>query len=220
VPEKNLVKLMDRLKVLKIEFEKAVDAFVYNYDDVCASMWPVIKQALLDASGDVEVAEIAFDRVRSQYPDMIEIKNRFRLAWSVYAIKGPSNKAITAGGDEVKDVLKSMISDLRGEVSGKLGEVLAIVQNGGSLKPRSIEAALGVLDRVEDVNVFGDVELANQIGNIRRVLQTIERGKVLDKATITGLEDVKKLLEADISDAVAAAEENLTGLGRRKLEVA
>jgi len=70
------------------------------------------------------------------------------------------------------------------------------------------------------VNVLGDETLTQQCANMRKILNSLEGNGRIEDVTVTGLNDIKVALESDLEDAVKAAEKRLTGVGRRKLEVA
>jgi hypothetical protein len=217
VPEKSLVTLLDRLKVQKELFDKATDVFIASYEQTVAAMRPVIWQALNDAARDPEIARVAMSRIDQEYPSSSNMKSKFSLKWSVYAIQSPSSD-VPIDTDIVKDVLRGMVTDLRGEVSEKLGEVLKVISRGGTLQKRSVDSARAVLDRVESVSIFGDKTLTNQIKEIRKILDNINAKKVSQEEVLS-IEQIKGILETDIDAAVEAAEKSLTGLGQRKIQV-
>jgi len=152
------------------------------------------------------------------------VRERFSLKWNVYAIQGAKREGASAAlqteAEAVKSIVRDMVTDLRNEVSGKLADVMQLIQKGGKLQPRSVESALAVLDHVDSVNVMGDETLAAQVKALRVALRGLEEGQRVPDATITNLEGIKQTLAADIEDAVKAAERKLTGVGQRKLKVA
>jgi uncharacterized protein DUF3150 len=221
VPEKNMTKLLDRLKELQAEFDAAVATFVGEYDATKTAMLPVIEAALREASKSEEAATNAIARVRQQYPTASQVRSKFGLYWQVYAIQGPktagADTALASEGETVKSVVAEMVGQLRTEVTEKLADVLSLVQKGGALKAVSIEAALAVLDRIDTVNVLGDATLTAQVKSLRAALKGIEPGKRIEDATVQGLQDIQVELSGSIDDAIKAAEAKLTGAGRRKL---
>lgn len=223
VPDANLPKLLEQLRKYKQDFAAAVDDFVAGYDDMKATMLPIIEKAMIDAAKHPDAAARAFERVQAEYPSAEAVRGKFKLAWSIYAVQGAKSKvAAEAAADEtdtIKDVVRDMVTQLRGDMQEKLADVLDLINKGGKLQERSIESALAVLDRVDSLNILGDEVLSDQVGALRSALQTVDRGKRVSDDFVVSLEGIKKTLEASVEEAVAAAEQNLTGLGRRKIEV-
>jgi hypothetical protein len=221
VPSGNLEKLSTRLKELRTEFDVAVNAFVADYDKTKEAMLPIVEQALKDAARTEEAAALAITRIRAEYPSAAEVRSKFGLIWSVYAIQGPktagAEAALASEGETVKGVIGFMVTQLREDVTTKLADVLALIQRGGVLRDASLRTAFEVLDRVEEVNVLGDVQLSNQVRQIRAVLRGIEAGKRVPDSTVAGLADIKAALEVGMEEAVATAERNLTAPGRRRI---
>lgn len=222
VPAAKLPDVMAKLEEHRKAFDAAVDTFVAEYETKKAEMLPTLRQALTDAAKTPEAVEVALERLAAEYPTATAVRTKFALKWSVYALQGSKQQGTTAAiqdeADAVRGVVRDMVAQLRAEVTGKLEDVLALIQKGGKLQPRSIEAAMSVLDHVDTVNVLGDETLAKQVRSLRSALTSIEQGRRVPDATVMGLEQIKKALQSDIDEAVAAAEEQLTGVGRRKLE--
>jgi len=224
VPQQNLAQLADKLREIRAQWDAAVDEFVANYDGIKAQMLPILEQALRDAAKTPEAARAALERLMGEYPPASVVRERFSLKWNVYAIQGAKREGASAAlqteAEAVKSIVRDMVTDLRNEVSGKLADVMQLIQKGGKLQPRSVESALAVLDHVDSVNVMGDETLAAQVKALRVALRGLEEGQRVPDATITNLEGIKQTLAADIEDAVKAAERKLTGVGQRKLKVA
>ncbi len=228
VPEANLPKLLAELNRLKIEFYDATQAFMDNFEPTRAAMLPVIGQALKDATKDWVAAEKAFQRIQAEYPSALEVRGKFSLGWSVYAIRSP--KTADAGAfaeqetQEVKSIVADMVKQLRGEMTEKLQDILSITAKGGKLQGKSLESANQMLDRLETLNILGDTVLVDQIRAMRSVLSSVDTEKVAganyDATLVTGLNDIQKVLETSVEEAIANAERTLTGVGRRKLSLA
>jgi len=71
--------------------------------------------------------------------------------------------------------------------------------------------------------VFGDVELTNQVRAFERIL-ALDSVVGPDTNKVPGLaadlDKIQGVLKTSLDDAIRSAEQNLTGLGRRKIEVA
>ena len=94
------------------------------------------------------------------------------------------------------------------------------IQKGGKLQPKSVEAALSVLDHVDRVNVLGDMTLFEHVGRLRDAIKGLGTEARVSDAQITGLQDIKAALSSSIEEAVAAAEAKLSSVGKRKLKAA
>lgn len=222
VPDGNMPALLTRLREYKSQFNVAVEAFIDSYDEIKGEQLPVIEQALIDAAKTPADAARAFDRVQSEYPDKHEVQAKFNLRWSVYSISTTKSRAaadaLAGETDEVKDVIREMVSQLRGEMTAKLSKILELANKGGKVNKRTLESCMELLDRIENLNILGDEVLAAQVAALRNYLTDVDRTKV-DAGFITGLNDIQQTLETSIEDAIAAAESNLTGVGRRKMAV-
>lgn len=220
VPDTGLPELLAKLKECRREFNGAVSEFIANYGDMKTRMLPMIEQALKDAAKDPQMAQAAFDRVKSEYPSSEDIQQKFALYWNVYTVQGAKSAAVEDAlqneSEEVKSIVRSMVEQLRGELTGKISDIMGVIAKGGKLPARSVESALTMIRRVESLNVIGDEELSRQIVTLRTALETWDSGKEVDDAFTTGLSGIKDSLEKSIEEAVKEAEANLTGLGRRR----
>lgn len=223
VPDTNLPKLLEELRVEQGKFNEAVNEFLTQYEAMKNEMLPVIEKAIQDASRDADSAKVAFERVQHEYPTVDMVRLKFKLSWSIYAIQGAKSQAAAEMAenetDTIKDVVKGMVTQLRDDMGEKLAGVLNIVNKGGVLKENSIQAAIDVLDRVDSLNILGDEVLAEQSRTMRAVILGIESGKRVSDNEVSNLEDIQKELEQSVQEAVKSAEANLMGLGRRKLGV-
>lgn len=221
VPSNALKLLTEKLETIRGEFYDAVSDFLQEYEAIKEGMLPVIEQALKDAARTPEAAANAIARVRSEYPPANIVRTKFALSWNIYAIQGPKARGtedvLASEGAKVQDVVRDMVSQLRTEVTERLGGVLVLIQKGGTLKSNTRDAALATLDRVEAVNILGDETLAKQLKALRSAITSIEPGQRVSDVTVAGLDNIKSALETSIDDAVKAAEANLTNMGRRRL---
>lgn len=222
VPEKNLEPLLAQLQDIQTEFNSAVDLFMANYETTKYQMLPIIEKAIADAAKDPEIAAEAYKRLVGEYPSSPAVRAQFRLDWSVYALSSPKSKttadAISAESEKVKGVVAEMVKQAREEVTEKLGQILQIVNKGGSLKSTSVDSALALLNRIESLNIMGDEVLGRQINALRNFLNGVDKGQV-GEDFVPGLTSIKDSLEKSVDDAIIEAEKKLTGMGRRELEL-
>ncbi len=220
VPEGNMKKLLERLNECQEKFDSAVNTFICNYSSEKEQMLPLIGKALKDASRSEESAKTAFERIQQEYPTPSEVKGKFRLVWSTYAVSGTASGAIAdAAAQEkgnVKSVLEDMVSQLREELLAQTKKVLVQVNRGGKIASNTMELTTELLNRLDSLNVLGDQVLSEQISLLRNALASCTDGKASEGMN-KGLEGIEKELSASVEKAVADAERALTGLGKRKL---
>jgi hypothetical protein len=224
VPDTNLPKLLEQLKEYKRRFYFSVDNFISSYEEMKSQMLPIIESALKEAAKDPESAGLAYSRILSEYPDAEEVKRKFSLFWNIYTIQGAKNKealnTLFDESSEVQSIVRSMVEQLRGEVQGKLSGIIELINKGGKLKSTSIESALGMIERIETLNLFGDSVLDDQIKRMKDFLNGIDpKSKIPNKALAIGFEEIQKNLSESLEEAVKKAEENLVSMGRRKLTI-
>jgi hypothetical protein len=222
VPADKLPALTAKLKGIRKGFDQAVAIFIGNYDVTKTLMLPILQKALQDAAHTPEAAETALARLTTEYPTPEVAKEKFRLSWAVYAISAPkdaaSTEAVATETEAVKSIVKSMVMELREEFSEKVGKIAKVVARGGKLPEKMIESAIEVMSRVESMNVMGDEVLRQQVGVLRGILTAAEANS---RKTVgiseSSLNDIEKAIEESADEAVRAAEEALTGMGRRKI---
>lgn len=223
VPDSTMPKLLGELRAHKERFDDAVGRFMKGYEAMKAEQLPVLEKAIRDASRSPEAAEEAIRRLEYEYPTPESVRAKFNLRWSIYAIQGARSKAAAEAADDetetIKDVVRGMVTQLRDDMTEKLGAILAIVNRGGVLQEQSIRSATEVLDRVDALNVLGDEVLAEQSLRLRKLLDTVEPGKRIGDAVLGNLEGVRTALDRSLRDAVKEAERNLMGVGQRKFNL-
>ena len=145
------------------------------------------------------------------------------MFWNIYTVQGAKSRGaaqvVEDETNQVQSIVRSMVEQLRGEITGKLSDILSLISKGGKLRPASVASATSVLNRIDSLNILGDVQLRNQTQKIRNILQSLDLDLDVDSSTISGLTAIQKDLKKGLDDAVVAAEKNLTSLGRRKLDL-
>jgi len=222
VPSDKLPALTAKLKKIREGFDGAVAIFVANYEATKTIQIPVLEKALQDAAHTPEAAQAALQRLQTEYPAPEAAKEKFRLSWAVYAISAPKDAAaaegVAAETEAVRSIVKSMVMELRTEFSEKVGKIAKVVARGGVIPEKMIESAVEVMARVESMNVMGDEVLRQQVGVLRRILTAAEgNSRKTVGISETSLNDIEKAIEQSADEAVRAAEEALTGMGRRKI---
>lgn len=222
VPEKNLVALTELLRKSKAAFTDAVDMFMRDFEQTRDQMLPVLESALISAARDLESAKLAFERIKEEYPTPDQVRDKFALSWNVYALSSPKSEAVAdaakSEAEGVKSILGDMVRQLRGDIQDKLKAIIESATKGGKINARSIDAAMALMDRVDSLNILGDRELTIQIRNVRKILGSVD-SKDVGEGFIAGLAGVQKELDKSVEIAIAEAEQSLTGVGRRKLDM-
>ena len=222
VPAAEVTNLVTLLTERQWEFDSQVDMFLDRYEDIKRSMLPVLENALMAAARDPVAARRAFERVCAEYPDAREVRRKFGLSWKVYAITGIDNVVVGAVDKEnesVRSILSSMMRGLRQDLSGRVAELMELAAKGGKLNKRTVDTTLALCNRLDNLNIMQDQTLREQVGALRRLIQGLE-GNEVGMGTVAGFAQVKAAITEDMAQAVAAAERNLTAVGRRQLKVA
>lgn len=227
VPDEKMASLLGKLRECRAMLEKSADEFAERAEEVKFGWLPSLLLALKEAAKTEEAAMSAYARILSEYPTRDEIRSKFYLRWRVYSVSGSKSRAasetIGEEAETVKSVVREMIEQLRGEVAEKIGTIIAAVARGGKIPEPTINAAREVIDRVESMNLFGDSVLSEITRKLRGVIDKAERdGKVYRSRKAGFLDEltgIQKEIDRSVEEAVAEAERNLTGLGRRKFSM-
>lgn len=223
VPSEQLDQLLVKLRNYRTAHRLAVDQFLRDYDRVKAEMLPVILQALRDAARDSLAVDGAYNRVLAEYPSLQDVRAKFSFRWSIYAVQSSTGSQAAEVAQEesenIKGVVRGMVEQLRTDVADKIAKVMAVIQKGGKLKESSISSAITCLDRVDALNVLGDESLRRQTQALRSALTSIDPNEEVALGTLNQLDTLHGELESGAEEAVRVAEQNLIGLGVRKLAV-
>lgn len=222
IPEKNIALLTERLSELKGQFYVAVEAFRDGYDPMRQQQLPILKLALVEAAGSLEVANRAYDRLVAEYPSAAEVITKFSFAYSLYTVtsakSAEAQKFAQQETDEVKSIVADMVKQLRDETSETLKSVISLATKGGKLNKRTIESAQATIERIKGLNILGDTVLGDQLAAVEKALGLVDRSEVTT-GFVTGLSQIQSTLETSLADAIAEAEQALTGVGHRAIEV-
>lgn len=226
IPAGQLPRLIAELEVVQGRHRAAADAFIgpdgAKFNENRDAILPVIRKAIQDAAKTPEAAEAAFQRIQAEYPTASEVREQFQLSWSIYNLSSPKTAATAEAAKQeaegVKSILGDMVKQLREDVQVRVKELAEIALKGGKLREGSIQATMELLDRVDALNILGDTELSQQTGALRRLLRGVDP-KEVGAGFVAGLSGVQEALSASVQEAVQAAEERLTGVGNRSLDL-
>jgi hypothetical protein len=203
------------------EHELAVDNLIDHYEEFKNDALLDIAESLTKISGDDFASQNAYRRVLAKYPSREELRAKFRLNWEAFHAVG-----VGQGGTEltpaeemekVRDQASVMIEGLRMDVVRGLQTIMEKASDGGRLKLQSIEAAQRAFDRADALNILGDPAMKEAVRKGRALLGSLDRSEPLADSFRREVNQVVALIEGDAAAAVKAAEEILTGLGRRKI---
>ncbi len=219
VPEKKFKELAARMDFFKKAFNDEVDSFLERYQQEKDKMLPTIQEALIQAAKTTEDAEKAYQRVLDCYPGAGEVRYKFDLSWSVFSITASNTDLAEISekeSEEVKAVIRDMIVQLRDKLSDRTKSILKLVDAGGKLNKRTLDSSFQLISRLRDLNITKDETLEKQLKLLEKALKAVDKDSVDDKF-IAGLQHVQDGLKSSIDDAVKAAEQELTKMGRRKI---
>ena len=224
--EKNLPKLLDGLKELQERFGTAADVLAMRSDEIRLEQIPILRAAILEATKDPETVQSAINRILQIYPTGTEIRSKCSLTWTVYAIRGATSAAAAEGLTQetatVKGIVRNMVEQLRDELSERLGAVIACLGRGGKLPADTIRTTRETLDRIDEMNIFGDTELSRMVMQTRDLVYKAEQygsGRLVNGGIMQQLAGIAADVETSTENAVRQVEENLTGLGRRRIDL-
>lgn len=219
VPDRNTAQCVEALRAARQTFDDAADAFCERYAQIKAEQTPVLRAAILQATSDEAATDAAMARLEQEYPRAGDIRSMFTLDWSVLAITSPrsqaAKEAIQGETDKVKSVVRDVVERMRADLGKRLDDLMSQIDRGGKIPKRSLEPTRKLLDRLEKLNFVNDGVLAGQIEAVRRLLDAAEDPEQAE-AVGNGLAGAKRALGQGIEEAVAQAEAELTGLGRRR----
>ena len=220
IPDGRKEECLADLAKAKAKFEVACDAFEAAYAEVKATQLPILKEALTQAARSPEAAEAAFNRLCAEYPS--SVRDKFNLSWNRYVISSAKDQAMGDAVAEEAANVKSVIGDVIGQLRTQLGErvqeLMDLVQKNGSVNKKSINSTLRLLERLEQLNFSQDRGLQAQITQVRLWLEGAEKSAASSENSVS-LVQVKEDLTKGVEEAVAEAEAELSGLGRRRLGV-
>jgi hypothetical protein len=230
VPDTQINALRERLEAINQEFIKAADDFVANFDTIKDEGLSDVRKVLPGICRTEEHMANAFARIQAEYPDSAVVRKKLWLEFDFFTIGLPTSEAAAAAAKDadpqVKSMVESMVNQLRDEVGGKIRALIGMVakarETGGTVRMPSIESALEVLNKVDDLNFLGDETLAEQVKLLKSLLVSAQDSKSTNQdinlgELFAGLSKAQETISADVQGAVAAAERKLTGLGARKI---
>jgi hypothetical protein len=201
------------------EHQIAVDNLIAHYDECKNEALLGIAESLTKISGNSDTSEAAYRRVLTKYPNKSEMRPKFRLTWEAFHAVGvgQGGQELTASEemDKIRNQAAGMIEGLRSDVIKGLETILEKASGGGRLRLNSIEVVQRAFDRADALNILGDPSMKEAIRKGRALLGSLDHKESLTDDFRREVNQVVKLIESDTAIAVQAAEEALTGLGRR-----
>ena len=229
VPDTQVSVLRENLDRINREFTEAVDDFVAKFYDIKSEGLEDARLVLLNECRNPDAAASAFARVSAEYPDAEKIRVKFGLEFDFFTIQMPVSEAAAAAAKEtapqVKSVIESMVTQLRTELGDKLADLIKYTDKamgGGTVNMKSINSALELLNKCDQLNFLGDDTLTQQVSLLKNLLQNAKDSKDSKQdlnlgELFTGLSKAQAAVSGDMQAAVDAAERKLTGFGSRKI---
>jgi hypothetical protein len=231
--------LQGKLREIRASFDKEVDVFAADLPRLRDFQMPVIEEALTramhidtaqpnhpDTVRQLEILNRAMVVIRAAYPDASEVTKRFRLRWSspfsIDRSKGAVSKDdVAAEIDDVKEVVRGIVEELRSDFTERVKAIKELVAKGGKLTKKTTNSAREALTRLKNLNIVGDKVLDDQITAVELWLNRIDTDAdgAVQGGLILGLDTVAAAVQGDVESAVANAEQALTSVGRRRLQV-
>ncbi len=217
--------------------------------DAADEIWRSIANG--NGNGTGEGGRAAFEqqflrRIESAYPDPLELSRKFRFNWRLFAITAPKNatlteetaieaterarmrdgirQRVTASEEaEVREVIASMASDLRGQLLGPISFVLEKVKRGESVNERSLNNIRRICDRVKNLNFLGDVQLdqalkelqGSLVGITAQEVRTVDGVRAQLQTAFTGVaSEIKALADTDVESMAESLK-----LGKRRFRM-
>jgi hypothetical protein len=196
IPKRNLARVVERLEELKVEFLAKAQDFLAEYD--------AIREGWRAKYPDI------WEHLAPHYPPRDYLKRRFDFFWTVFEIKGAEAKEGSA--PEIIEAYQRARQDLQERYEEMVEEavvylrkkVLEVVTNlsrrlkeGRIIRNDTLESVRRVEGWFKDLNIFGDVQVEEALGNLRASLNGTDYEALKDN------ESLKNEL-ASLADQVAA----------------
>lgn len=216
IPKRRFVKILQELKQYQQEYNKLADDLVANYDSYREQMLPIYRLAAkkayvqrqpetsefgpdYDMVGERnEFVEGFLNRIKSFYPDSVNLRRRFSLTWDVYEMALPRINADNIAEDQIikdtaereyQDQVREKISDfvdeavkiLRQETVNICHRIKDNIVNGKVIKETTINSLKKFIDRFKSLNFVGDYVVEGHLEELRK--------KLLDKYEAKDIRD-------------------------------
>jgi len=201
IPKRNLARVVERLEELKADYLARAEEFVAHYE--------AIQEQWREKYPDI------WPRLAPHYPTKAQLRRRFDFFWSVFDIKGAEVKegsapeiiaAYEQARAELEERYREMVEEavvyLRKKVLEVVTNLSARLKDGRIVRNDTLESVRRVEEWFRDLNIFGDVQVEEALGNLRASLNGTDYEALKDN------EALKQQL-AGLADQVAAAASKL-----------
>jgi hypothetical protein len=196
IPKRNLARVVERLEELKVEFLAKAQDFLAEYD--------AIREGWRAKYPDI------WEHLAPHYPPRDYLKRRFDFFWTVFEIKGAEAKegsapeiieAYQRARQDLQERYEEMVEEavvyLRKKVLEVVTNLSSRLKEGRIIRNDTLESVRRVEGWFKDLNIFGDVQVEEALGNLRASLNGTDYEALKDN-------EVLKQQLAGLADQVAA----------------
>ena len=163
----------------------------------------------------------------SCYPNESDLISRFKFKWHAYKIQG-GDQAIPTDVEEAlseKQAYDLVRENVQTEMSGAINEFVSdyidsfrgeitkfcehVAENKGALHGKSVNAIIDRIDRFKSMNIFGDDEIASQLGSLKDQLndaKSLNLRHDTSASVAAAIAKSCKVLNNEVADVVKKAE--------------
>lgn len=219
-------------ELLHLNLESAVAEFAAKYDQYVEEWRPVMRSAFLTACQGRKAAPTAEDEdladrmcavIERLRPTAAEAAAQFSMTRSAgfsigRAYGQETEQALAEEANDVLEVVRSTIVDLRASVTDRLNSIIDLVKRGGKVTKKTTNAARADFNQVLELNIFGDREIIRAVNEAVKWLDRLEQDVegTIKSGLVGGLETIQASVNEDIEAAVREAEGALTAVGQRR----
>jgi len=206
------------------KFQAAANKFLAGYAEERRKQQEVLRKALLAATdGQVEIVDRAMARITALYPGETTLRYKFNMTWQFFSIAAPQDGTASsdgsAEGDALRRSLGGMVDKLRERLAAKVHAIMDLAQKGGRITAKTYNSANRLLDRLVELNVFGDPGLSETIAAVRLALNTAQSSENGAAALVTGLQNVEAKMTKSRDEAIKAVSDRIVGMADRRLQL-
>ena len=222
IPARNLPRVEARLAEFKAEHAGLVEEFLRDYDEI-RSEW----KRVVD-----EKHPGLWKLLEPHYPTPAVLRSKFSFTWRIFNIKAADTPAETSTPEVIEayenakrrlqEDYEAMVEEavvyLRNEVSKSVNNLAGRIRNGKIIKTGTLDNVRNVAAWFEDLNIFGDRNVAASLAKLRTALDGVDpeglKSNEVLKKEIGGLAAEVAAQAANLEDVAG-----ITGRYKRKIDL-